>query len=62
MVIPEKVTTFTIPGIKKWQQFWVDSSGGPTLYTGQLINGEMRFDAEKYNPDGTKDYDKNDFL
>jgi tetratricopeptide (TPR) repeat protein len=42
------------PGIKKWQQFWVDSAAGPTLYTGELINGEMRFDADKYNPDGTK--------
>ncbi len=42
------------PGLKKWQQFWVDSSAGPTLYTGQLINGEMRFEAEKYNADGTK--------
>ncbi len=42
------------PGIKKWQQFWVDSAGGPTLYIGEFVNGEMHFDAEKYDPDGTK--------
>lgn len=42
------------PGLKKWQQFWVDDAAGPTLYTGEFINGEMRFDAEKMNADGTK--------
>jgi tetratricopeptide (TPR) repeat protein len=42
------------PGLKKWQQFWVDSSGGPVSYTGQLIDREMRFESEMYNADGTK--------
>jgi hypothetical protein len=42
------------PGIKKWQQFWVDNAAGPTLYIGEFVNGEMRFNSESFNPDGTK--------
>ncbi len=32
--------------LKKWQQFWVDSSGVSTLYTGERVGNEMRFTAD----------------
>lgn len=32
--------------LKKWQQWWVDTSGRVTLYTGEIVNGEMRYLAE----------------
>ena len=32
--------------LKKWQQYWADSSGRATLYTGEIVNGEMRYLAE----------------
>jgi Tetratricopeptide repeat len=31
------------PGIHKWQQFWVSSSGGVTIYDGEFKDGAMRF-------------------
>jgi tetratricopeptide (TPR) repeat protein len=33
-------------GLKKWQQYWVDTSGRVTVYTGELVDGEMRYLAE----------------
>lgn len=32
--------------LKKWQQYWVDTSGRATLYTGEVTGGEMRYIAE----------------
>jgi tetratricopeptide (TPR) repeat protein len=34
------------PAMKKWQQYWVDSSGRATLYIGEAAGGEMRYLAE----------------
>ena len=30
---------------KQWQQFWVDASGEVHEYSGNLVNGEMRFEG-----------------
>jgi hypothetical protein len=32
--------------LKQWQQYWVDSSGRVTIYTGTLVGGEMHYLAE----------------
>jgi tetratricopeptide (TPR) repeat protein len=38
--------------LKKWQQFWVDSSGISTLYVGERVGNEMRFSADSWTKDG----------
>lgn len=39
---------------KKWQQIWVDNSGGLTIYTGEYRDKAMRFDSgERVAPNGT---------
>ncbi len=39
--------------IDKWRQDWVDASGGGIHYVGGLVDGNMVFAGENYNPDGT---------
>lgn len=39
--------------IDKWRQDWVDASGGGIHYVGGLVDGEMVFEGDNYNPDGT---------
>jgi tetratricopeptide (TPR) repeat protein len=31
------------PGTRKWQQYWVSSTGGVTFYEGELQDGSMRY-------------------
>jgi hypothetical protein len=41
-------------GLKKWQQFWVDNTGGVIEFVGELKNQEMSFTGESYDPKGGK--------
>jgi len=38
---------------KKWQQFWVDNSGGSILFTGEFENGKLTYHSETLQPDGS---------
>ena len=38
--------------LKKWQQFWVDNGGVSTLYTGERVGNEMRFQADSVTKEG----------
>ena len=38
---------------KKWQQFWVDNSGGSILFTGEFENGKLTYRSETLQPDGS---------
>ncbi|HEX7288510.1 MAG TPA: hypothetical protein VF532_20165 [Candidatus Angelobacter sp.] len=38
--------------LKKWQQYWVDTSGRVTVYTGELVDGEMHYLAEAGTQNG----------
>jgi tetratricopeptide (TPR) repeat protein len=40
--------------LKQWQQYWVDSSGRVTVYTGSVTGGEMRYVAEAGPQNGTQ--------
>jgi hypothetical protein len=37
----------------KWRQVWADQFGGSLDYTGELINGAMRFEGWTLGPNGT---------
>jgi hypothetical protein len=37
------------PGLRKWQQYWVSSSGNVTMYDGELNNASMRFEGTSYS-------------
>jgi len=39
---------------KKWRQIWVDSTGGSTLFVGEMKDGSMVYDAEKTGTDGKR--------
>ena len=43
------------PVMKKWQQYWVDTSGRATLYVGEVVDGEMRYLAEAGAQNGKVD-------
>jgi hypothetical protein len=38
---------------KKWQQFWVDNSGGSILFTGEFENGKLTYHSKNLQPDGS---------
>ena len=38
---------------KKWQQFWVDNSGGSILFTGEFEKGILTYHSETLQPDET---------
>ena len=40
--------------LKKWQQFWVDNSGGVLVLNGEYTDGQVRFEGETLQQDGTK--------
>lgn len=37
---------------KKWRQIWVDNGGNSTLFTGEVVNGEMVYLADRVGKDG----------
>jgi hypothetical protein len=41
-------------GLKKWQQFWVDNTGGVIEFVGEFKNQEMSFTGESFDPKGEK--------
>jgi hypothetical protein len=40
--------------LNQWQQYWVDSSGRVTIYTGTLVGGEMHYIAEAGPQNGSQ--------
>jgi hypothetical protein len=40
--------------LNQWQQYWVDSSGRVTVYTGSLVDGEMHYIAEAGPQNGSQ--------
>ncbi len=41
------------PALKKWQQFWVDNTGGSILFTGEFKDGKLNYQSETVQPDGS---------
>jgi len=39
---------------ESWHQVWVDSQGNHAVFTGQLVEGAMRFEGRWTNYDGTR--------
>jgi len=39
-------------GRKKWKQTWVDETGEMHVYTGELVNGAMKFEGERVDRQG----------
>jgi hypothetical protein len=42
------------PSTKKWQQTWVDNSGGYMVFTGEFKDEKMILEREIVNPEGKK--------
>ena len=40
--------------LKRWRQTWVDSTGAAGEFSGEVIEGEMRFAGETHRSDGTR--------
>lgn len=40
--------------LKQWRQTWIDSTGAVGEFTGEAVEGEMRFTGETHRADGTK--------
>jgi hypothetical protein len=47
--------------LKKWQQFWVDNTGGSIVFNGELKDGVMNFTGEGTSPTGEKTLHKMSF-
>ncbi len=49
-----KSMNFYDPGLNKWRQVWVDTSGRVTEFYGEFKDNAMHYQAEVVQPDGSK--------
>jgi tetratricopeptide (TPR) repeat protein len=42
------------PQKKEWQQYWIDSAGSSIEFHGKYADGQLVYESDSVNPDGTK--------
>lgn len=50
------------PDKKEWRQYWIDNSGSYVEFVGHFADGQLVYEADSSNPDGTKVHRKMTFV
>ena len=50
------------PDKKEWTQYWIDNSGATIEFHGHYADGQMIYESDTINPDGTKAHRKMTFV
>jgi tetratricopeptide (TPR) repeat protein len=50
------------PKTKQWHQYWIDNSGSSVDFRGKYADGQLVYEADSENPDGSKVHRKMTFV